>query len=236
MTKYFLPIIGLALLWSVPFLGQAPAAARADDATCCGNAGCESCCNCCPHCGCKLVPICHIYCTTKKVTTFKYTCKCETICVPGVTRLCDKCGNRDGDGSGQCAGGGENGNSGSQDCCDGCCRCRIHEVKQLVKIPCDKEVPVKKCTVEWVCPNCGDHGHCTESAAPSLPAPSSAPSLLAPPAGARQVGRQCATRRIRWSNDYIRVTFVRSRHQSWGGGPPATPLAFRANDFRVYPP
>ena len=41
MTKYFLRITGLALLWSVPFLGQAPTAAMADDATCCGNAGCE---------------------------------------------------------------------------------------------------------------------------------------------------------------------------------------------------
>ena len=213
MTKYFLPIIGLALLWSVPFLGQAPAAARADDATCCGNAGCESCCNCCPHCGCKLVPICHIYCTTKKVTTFKYTCKCETICVPGVTRLCDKCGNRDGDGSGQCAGGGENGNSGSQDCCDGCCRCRIHEVKQLVKIPCDKEVPVKKCTVEWVCPNCGDHGHCTESAAPSPPAPS-LPTPPHPPAPGKSAVNVPPDESV--GPTIHPSTFVRSRHQSVG--------------------
>ena len=77
MTKYFLRITGLALLWSVPFLGQAPTAAMAGDATCCGNAGCKSCCDCCPHCGCKLVPQCHISCTTKKVTTYKYTCKCD---------------------------------------------------------------------------------------------------------------------------------------------------------------
>ena len=174
MTKYFLRITGLALLWSVPFLGQAPTAAMADDATCCGNAGCESCCNCCPHCGCKLVPVCHIYCTTKKVTTYKYTCKCECICVPGVTRFCDKCGNCDG--SGQCAGCGETGNNGGQDCCNGNCKCRIHEVKHLVKIPCDKEVPVRKCTVEWVCPHCDCHGNCAEGAPPSAPPP--------PPCGA----------------------------------------------------
>ncbi len=121
MTKSFLRVIALALLWGVPFAGQAPTAAMADEATCC---------NCCPHCGCKLVPVCHIDCTTKKETTYKYTCNCESICVPGVTRCCDKCG------------------------CKGDCKCRIHEVKHLVKIPCVKEVPVRKCTVEWLCPHC----------------------------------------------------------------------------------
>jgi hypothetical protein len=171
MTRYFLRITGLALLWSIPFLGQASTAATADDATCCGNAGCESCCNCCSHCGCKLVPVCHISCTTKKVTTYKYTCKCETICVPGVTRCCDKCSNCDG--SGQCAGGGDN---GCPDCCEGNCRCRVHEVKHLVKIPCDKEVPVKKCTVEWVCPNCSGQSKCVEGVAPSAPLPPAPPA------------------------------------------------------------
>ena len=185
MTKYFLRIIGVALLWSVPFLGQAPTAAMADNATCCGKAGCESCCNCCPHCGCKLVPVCHVYWTTKKVTTYKYTCKCETICVPGVTRCCDKHGNCDG--SGQSADCGETGNSGSnnncQGCCNGNCRCRIHEVSHLMKIPCEKEVPVKKCTVEWVCPQCNCQGNCTQGVAPSAPQPQTAPLPLAPPAG-----------------------------------------------------
>ncbi len=182
MTKYFLRIAGLALLWSVPFLGQAPTAAMAADATCCGKAGCESCCDCCPRCGCKLVRVCHVYWTAKKVTTYKYTCKCETICVPGVTRCCDKHGNCDG--SGQSAGCGETGNSGSnnncQGCCNGNCRCRIHEVSHLMKIPCEKEVPVKKCTVEWVCPQCNCQGNCTQGAAPSAPQPQAPQPQTAP--------------------------------------------------------
>jgi hypothetical protein len=178
MTKHFLRIVGLALLWSVPFLGHTPTAATAGDATCCGNAGCESCCDCCPHCGCKLVPQCHITCTTKTVTTYKYTCKCEDMCVPGVTRICDKCGHCDG--SGQCA---ENGCC--EDCCKGCCKCRIHEVSHLMKIPCVKEVPIRKCTVEWVCPHCDCHGDCTQAAPPSATpsaTPTVAPSAPLPPA------------------------------------------------------
>lgn len=189
MTKYFLRITGIALLWSVPLLGQAPTAAIADNATCCGAAGCESCCNCCPHCGCKLVRVCHVYWTMKKVTTYKYTCKCETICVPGVTRCCDKHGNCDG--SGQSAGCGETGNSGSnnncQGCCNGNCRCRIHEVSRLMKIPCEKEVPVKKCTVEWVCPQCNCQGNCRQDVAPSPPQPQTAP--LPPPAADKSAAR-----------------------------------------------
>ena len=128
----------------------------AEGTTCPGNAGYESCCNCCPHCGCKLVPVCHVYWTTKKVTTYKYTCKCEYICVPGVTRLCDKCCDDDG-------------------CRD--CKCRLHEVRRLVKIPCVKQVPVKKCTVEWVCPQCNYNGSGMENPPPSAPMPPTAAPL-----------------------------------------------------------
>jgi hypothetical protein len=142
MTKSFLPIIALALLWGVPFAGQTPAPAMADDATCC---------HCCPHCGCNLVPECHIECTTKKETTWQYTCNCESICVPGVTRLCDKCN------------------------CNEDCKCRLHEVKHLVKIPCVKEVPIRKCTVEWVCPNCHSTQGAPSSTPPSAPLPSAPP-------------------------------------------------------------
>jgi hypothetical protein len=162
MTKYFLPMIGLALLCGVAFAGPASTAAMADDATCRDNAGGGLHCDCCPHCGCQLVPVCHISCTTKKETTFTYTCQCETICVPGVTRCCDKCGD-----------------------CDGGCKCRVHEVKHLVKIPCVKEVPVKKCTVERVCPQCGCHGNCTEGAAPS-------PQLAPVPPAPRTVDKSTA--------------------------------------------
>jgi hypothetical protein len=169
MAKYVSLIAGLALLWSIPFPGQAPMAAMADGAVCCG---------CCPHCGCKLVPVCHVSCTTKKETTYKYTCNCDTLCVPGVTRLCDKCGKCDG--SNQGAGSGEAcTNGGDNSCPDGCkggCKCRVHEVKHLVKVPSVKEVPVKKCTVEWVCPHCDCHGDCTEGVAPSNPAPAPVPA------------------------------------------------------------
>ncbi len=177
MTKYFLRITGLALLWSLPFLGQAPTAAMADDATCCGTAGCKSCCDCCPHCGCQLVPVCHVYCTTKKETTYKYTCNCETICIPGVTPLCK---GRSCEGSGQCAGASDTGSNGCQDGCGG--QCCLHEVRKLVKHPVTKEVPVRTCTVEWSCPQCGGHGHCAEGAAPSAsPAPAASPAPSASP-------------------------------------------------------
>jgi hypothetical protein len=82
-----------------------------------------------------------------------------------VTRLCDKC-----------------------DDCDGCCKCRIHEVNRLVKIPCDKEVPVRKCSVEWVCPQCHCHGNGAQGAAPSAPTPSLAPMPPPPPAPGKSAG------------------------------------------------
>jgi hypothetical protein len=153
MTKYFLRITGLALLWSVPFLGQAPTAATADDAMCC---------KCCPHCGCRLVPVCHICCDTKKVTEYKYSCTCDEICIPGVTPLCHHC----------------------EEGCGG--RCAIHESRKLVKYPVTKEVPVRKCTVEWTCPQCGHQGNGAEDASPSAPpTPPSAPAPPAPPAAGK---------------------------------------------------
>ena len=130
MTTCFWRMAALALLGTIACLGLSPTAAMADGAACCGH----SCGNCCPHCGCCLVPECHVYWTTKKVTTYKYTCICEWICVPDVTPLCDKC----------------------NDCRD--CKCRLHQVRRLVKIPCVKEEPVKACTVEWVCPHCNGQG------------------------------------------------------------------------------
>jgi hypothetical protein len=143
MTKSFLTIVAIALLGGVPFAGQAPMPAMAGDATCR---------HCCPHCGCRLVPECHIECTIKKETTYKYTCNCDSICVPGVTRCCDK-----GD--------------GKEDC-----RRRIHDVRHLVKIPCVKEVPIHKCTVEWVCPHCDRAQGSPSSTPPSAPSPSASPA------------------------------------------------------------
>jgi hypothetical protein len=206
MTKYFLAI-GLALLWGAPFAGQA----QAGDPGCCGNASCESGCGngcggchhcdrCCPQCGCKLVPVCHVYWDTKKITKYEYTCKCETICVPKVSCCGDKCG-----GCGQCADGCKEGcqgscnnacNNGGDGCGSGCCKCCIHEVKKLVKVPCVKEECVRKCSVTWTCPKCGGccgEGNCCGSeanaapvAAPAAPAqvspaPAPAPKMPPPP-------------------------------------------------------
>ena len=186
MTKYLLPTVGLALLWGVAFLGQAPTAAKAGEAGCCGtagcacgNSGCQACCDCCPHCGCKLVPACQITCTTKKTTEHKHCCTCKDICIPGVTRIGQRC-----EGCDNC-GGCANGcsacdpcNNGCQDCCD--CRCRVREVHKLMVCPATKETPVRACTVKWVCPNCSHCGGCEATSAPTV-SPPAAPGPTAPP-------------------------------------------------------
>ena len=123
-----------------------------------------SCCNStCPQCGCGLVPVCHTYCTTKKVTEYKYACVCEDLCVPGPVPVCEKCEN-----------------------CEGACecggKCTLHQVRKLAKIPVTKEVPVRKCTVEWVCPTCNCQSGSSENAAPAAqPAAPMPPSPPAPP-------------------------------------------------------
>ena len=176
-------LLGLALLGGGLLTAQAAAAGN-DPAACgvagCGVAGCEAagCCtvgcdtcgHCCPHCGCRLVPVCHIYCEPKKVTTYQYCLKCEEKCIPRPTCGCNKgCGC--GCDSGQC--GGEC-NNGCQEGC-GCC---VKEVRKLVKCPCVKEVPIRKCTVEWVCPTCGCG--CNGEAAPASGQPTIAPPATAP--------------------------------------------------------
>jgi hypothetical protein len=110
-------------------------------------AGCES---LCPRCGCCLVPVCHTYCTTKKVTEYKYVCTCEAFCIPGVTPICKNCLNSEN--SGSCTNAdGVSKNESAGDCTGSC---KIRETRKLVKYPVNKETPVKKCTVEWVCPQC----------------------------------------------------------------------------------
>jgi hypothetical protein len=190
MKKYLFGLFALALLGSL--LPAQALAAGNDPAACgtascsiagcgaaaCGTAGCNACgdccshCDCCPHCGCRLVPVCHIYCEPKKVTTYKYGLCCEEKCVPRPTCPCKGCGCCDG--SGQCTGG--DGNNACQECCgNGCC---IHEVRKLVKYPCVKEVPVRKCWVEWVCPSCGNC--CNGESTPASGQPSPAPAAPAP--------------------------------------------------------
>ncbi len=194
MRKYLIGLIGLALLGSVPALGQAPcgpatcglqtcgpttcgptACARrltcapttCGAATCGAYNGCGTCCEkccdkCCPSCGCRLVPVCHVYCAPKTVVEHKYTCRCEEVCIPGPSCCCKGCGNCDG--SGSCCGG-DTGNNGCQGCCG---HCRVREVARLVIHPVPKETPVRKCTVEWVCPKCGACGGQCGAAAPGM--------------------------------------------------------------------
>ena len=106
MTKYVVGLIGLALA-----LGGRPL--MAGEGACCGDVGCNACnacstCNagcggcergrchegikCCPHCGCNLVPVCHTYCEPKTTSVHKHGCVCGEICIPGVSRCGEGCG------------------------------------------------------------------------------------------------------------------------------------------------
>jgi hypothetical protein len=147
-------------LMTAAMIARPSQAAETTDA---GDANCPSGCNsACPQCGCGLVPVCRTYCTTKKVTEYKHTCICEDLCVPGLIPICRKGGN--------CEGCGESGG-----------KCTLHAVKKLVKIPVTKEMPVRKCTVEWVCPRCDVQDNGVPKAAPSpTPAAPMPPTVPAP--------------------------------------------------------
>jgi hypothetical protein len=136
---------------------------------------CDSC-GCCPKCGCHecMIPICHSFCTTKKVTKYHYCCKCEEICIPDHCPPCPKCGDGCCDKAG-CAEGCGN----DCGCESGKCKCLIVEAHKLVKIPYTVEVPVRKCTVEWVCPKCGCNCGCNGTSEPA-PTPT-APTPPLPP-------------------------------------------------------
>jgi hypothetical protein len=49
-----------------------------------------------------------------------------------------------------------------------------------VKCPVTKEVPVRECTVEWVCPNCSKCGHCGSTEAPTTSPVAPSPVSPAP--------------------------------------------------------
>ncbi|HEV3415794.1 MAG TPA: hypothetical protein VG056_03255 [Pirellulales bacterium] len=165
---------------------------RAGEPTCnaepsCAAPACCDPCTCCPKCGCHegLVPVCHTYCTTKKVTKYHYCCKCEEICIPqGHCPCCPKCG------EGCCEKGGCTDNCGCDNCgCEnGKCNCLVKEVHKLVKIPYTIEEPVRKCTVEWVCPKCGCNCGCSEKS-DSAPAPAG-PMPPSPPAPEKSASAQ----------------------------------------------
>jgi hypothetical protein len=166
MTRHLVGLIGLAILSAAPLLGQSSAIGGETGccagAACCAQGGGNACCDCCPRCGCKLVPVCQMTCTKKKETINKYCCTCKDVCIPGVTRLCER---------------GEGCNNGCQEGCD--CHCRVREVHKLMIYPETKEKQVRGCTVQWVCPNCNPRGGSGSTSAPSV-----APPMVAPPAAA----------------------------------------------------
>ena len=189
MTRYCLPIVTLA--WLVSGLPLAVTDVQAGDAMCCGPAACQSSCDCCPQCGCRLQPVCNTCCETKRTTEYKLGAVCETICIPGITRLCERCGSCGQ--CGECAG-----------ACEGCGdHCRVRNVHKLVKTPVTKEVPVKTCTVEWVCPHCS---RCCEGTPAATPTP--APSTTAPAPSPRKLpsapGRPTRRRSPRRSAIFVR--------------------------------
>jgi hypothetical protein len=184
MLKYFFGWMGLALLSGGPLLWQA--SALGGEAGCCsqaacgteagwgGGACCDPCCQCCPHCGCRLVPVCHTYCETKKTTEHQYCQHCKDLCIPGIIPCCQ----RGCDSCDTCNNGCNSGcNNGCEDCCG---RCRVRQVHQLVVYPKTKESCVRKCTVEWVCPQCGGGCNCGSSTSPAQPAAAPSPAAPAP--------------------------------------------------------
>jgi hypothetical protein len=158
MNKYFTGLLGAALCGVALLLAQT---AYADCGGGCGS-GCGSQCDnhCCPRCGCPMTPQCHLGCEMKKVTDYKYCCKCKDICIPGVT---------------PCLGRG--------DCCEPCVKCCVRTVHELVKIPVTKEVPTRTSSVTWFCPRCQpcpvEGGSAAPQAAPTAPVPP-APRALPP--------------------------------------------------------
>ena len=155
MRKCFFGLIGFVLLAGGFLLRPIPA--TGGEAVPSAKAVASAASGCCAHCGECLVPVCRVCCTTKKVTEYKYRYVCDEMCLPGVTPICQR---RAADESG--------------DSCPSCCggRCNVHQIKKLVKVPVTKEVPVRTCTVEWVCPSCSQ-GESTSApaAAPAVPIP-----------------------------------------------------------------
>ena len=100
MTKYLLPTLGLALLWGSRLPRAGPHGSPRRATRCCGTAGCEAGCG---NTGCagvlRLLPALRLQtgsrlpvtCTTKKTTEHKYCCTCKEICIPGVTRIGERC-------------------------------------------------------------------------------------------------------------------------------------------------
>jgi hypothetical protein len=100
---------------------------------------------CCSHCGCaeRVTAYCRPTCEQKTVKETHYRVECEDFCPPGPSQLCGE----------HCRGEG--------------CNSWVHKIwkvscgeirtrKKLVKYEIEKQVPVTKCTVVYLCPQCCD--------------------------------------------------------------------------------
>jgi len=168
--------LAMAAAFSMPSQGGEPSCGACPDGTCC------------PQCGCHegLVPVCHQYWEKKKVTEYCYKCVCKEICLPGHCGAVNDglFGNHCKEGCGcqeSCAGKEGCGCNEGCGCESGCCDCKWREVHTLVKCPVTKEICVRKCKIDWVCPHCHCDCGCQQEVAPSA-APSAAPLPPAPPA------------------------------------------------------
>ena len=95
-----------------------------------------------------------------------------------------------------------------------------------MKIPCVKEVPVKTCTVEWVCPRCGCHGNCLENAPPQSACAGRRADAAAEPhagPGAHQVGGPRAVKPGRRRGNSTPSGLVISRDVTGGVAPSCRP-------------
>jgi len=171
--------LAMAAAFSMPSQGGEP--------SCSTDPSCGACPSgtCCPQCGCHegLVPVCHQYWEKKKVTEYCYKCVCKEICLPGRCGAVndglfgDHCDCKEGCGCQENCGCKENCGCNNGECCN----CKFREVHTLVKCPVTKEVCVRKCRIDWVCPHCGCGCGCDASVAPGG-APTAAPLPPAPPA------------------------------------------------------
>jgi hypothetical protein len=121
-----------SMLLSVALLGLVGVAVTsADEAPCCSMCGCHE----------HVTAYCRATCEQKAVKETHYKVECEDFCPPGPSQCCGK------------------------ECCSDGCDSWVHKIwkvscsevrtrKKLVKYETEKQVPVTKCTVVYLCPQC----------------------------------------------------------------------------------
>ncbi len=111
-------------------------------ASACGGCGCQRC----------MERVCRIVCATKDVKTTVYTVECEDFCTlgPSCNVVCESTGCEPGCGPACSTGCGHDGAPLRAPTCG-----RAYTKRKLVKREITKKVPIYKCVVEYVCPDCG---------------------------------------------------------------------------------